>query len=210
MFPRVGGGLPRRDAILFFIVGAATVYVWAWFKARYPFVDSVQFGLSQSFDGPKEKEILKVTQTITQTTTVTASATVTAIATPTSHAILPIQDLPLTEVLAHAPGWTLYRNLYMSNGTLFLIADEKGRRRIPEIRMMVSTSMEATVAPENIAAREPTPFVMRVLSPQEAKTRWSSLTGDAKSLNRVWTVEGNTVRDFSFSILLPWSQHNWS
>jgi hypothetical protein len=82
----------------------------------------------------------------------------------------------------------------MSNGTLFIVADEAGRERIPEIRMMVSTSMEASVKPENIAAREPTPYVMRVISPEEAKTRWTSMTGDAKSLNRVWTVDGNTVR----------------
>jgi hypothetical protein len=49
-----------------------------------------------------------------------------------------------------------------------------------EIRTMVSTSMEATVQPENIAAREPTPYIQRVVSPQEAKTWQTSMTGDAK------------------------------
>jgi hypothetical protein len=94
------------------------------------------------------------------------------------------------DVLAHAPGWTLYRNLYMSNWTHFIVTDDKGRRRIPEIQMMVRTWMEATVQPENIAAKELTPHVMHVVSPQEAKTRWTSLTGDAKKLNLNWTVEG--------------------
>ena len=84
----------------------------------------------------------------------------------------------------------------MSNGTLFIVTDEKGLSRLPETRMMISTSMEATVDPENIAAREPTPYVMRAITPQEASERWSELTGDAKTLNRVWTVEGNTVSYF--------------
>jgi hypothetical protein len=185
--------------MVFFMVGAATVYVWAMFKARSPSIQSMHIDVSHSSGGRGRDE----SRTVFLTSTVTATTTVSAVATPTSHAILPHQDLPLTEVLAHAPGWTLYRNLYMSNGTLLIVTDDKGRRRIPEIRMMVSTSMEATVQPENIAGREPTPYVMRVISPQDAKTRWTSMTGDAKNLNRVWTVEGNTVSSLCAHLLNP-------
>ena len=136
------------------------------------------------------------THTVTATTTATTTANVGP--TVTSHAILPYDPLPTTEVLAHAPGWTLFRNLYMSNGTLFVVTDETGRKQLPEIRMMVSVSMEALATPENIAAREPNRFVMMTLSPDEAKARWTTMTGEGKGLNRVWTVEGNTVSSTCF------------
>ena len=138
--------------------------------------------------------------TITHTATTTATTTnANAGPTATSHAVLPYGPLPTTEVLAHAPGWTLFRNLYMSNGTLFIVTDENGRKQLPETRMMVSVSMEALATAENIAAREPNRFVMTTLSPDEAKARWTTMTAEGKGLNRVWTVEGNTVSKISLT-----------
>jgi hypothetical protein len=59
--------------------------------------------------------------------------------------------------------------------------------------MMVSTPLEAFASPENIAAREPTPSVMTVIHPQEARSRWTTINEEGERLNRLWTVEGNTV-----------------
>ncbi|KIM42075.1 hypothetical protein M413DRAFT_71332 [Hebeloma cylindrosporum] len=99
------------------------------------------------------------------------------------------------QLLAHAPGWTMFRNLYMSNGTIFIVADENSRKRFPEIRMITSTGLEAENTPENIAMREPTEENMRIITPQEAKARWVSIPSDRKANveNRVWSVEGNTL-----------------
>jgi hypothetical protein len=91
----------------------------------------------------------------------------------------------------------------MSNGTMFIVADEKGRQTFPEMRMITSTGLEAENTPENIAMREPTDENMRIITPQEAKARWVGVArgGRGKVENRVWTVEGNTVRGFHFSML---------
>ncbi|RDB25325.1 hypothetical protein Hypma_008050 [Hypsizygus marmoreus] len=100
--------------------------------------------------------------------------------------------LPQTSVTAHAPGWTLYRNLYMSNGTLFIVTSHPEDSEFPEIRMMTSTGLPAFNTPENIALREPTALDMDFLSPEQAKRRWG---GDPQNgqRNRIWTIEGNTL-----------------
>lgn len=99
-------------------------------------------------------------------------------------------ELPETTILSHAPGWTVFRNLYMSNGTLYVITSEP--HSFPAIRMMTSTGLAAENTPENIAAREPTARDMDFLTPTEARKRWG---GDPtkSERNRVWTVGGNTV-----------------
>ena len=117
--------------------------------------------------------------TVTETTTASAAA----IETPS----VANSNLPDTLILAHAPGWTLFRNLYMSNGTLFVVASESDRSSFPEVRMMASHPLVAYNTPENIAAREPSNFDMTFITPEEAKTRW----GD-----RILPVEGNTVSTY--------------
>ncbi len=94
-------------------------------------------------------------------------------------------NLPHTSIVHHAPGWTLFRNLYMSDGTLFLLSSN---RSFPEFRLMISSSLPAENTPENIALREPTSHHMDYITPSEAQRRWGGETN-----MRVWTVEGNTV-----------------
>ncbi|KZV95099.1 hypothetical protein EXIGLDRAFT_610959 [Exidia glandulosa HHB12029] len=91
-------------------------------------------------------------------------------------------SLPVTRLIAHAPGWTIFENLYMSNGTLFVLTDED-QSRWPQIRLMTSTGLPAENTPENIQAREPTKDNMDFLGPYEARKRWSG---------GVWGVEGTT------------------
>ncbi|KAK0451212.1 uncharacterized protein EV420DRAFT_1621866 [Desarmillaria tabescens] len=93
-------------------------------------------------------------------------------------------DLPHTSIVHHAPGWTLFRNLYMSNGTLFVLSSN---RSFPEFRLMISSGIHMVNTPENAALSEPTLQHMNYITPLEARKRW----GGTK--NRVWTVEGNTL-----------------
>ena len=123
-----------------------------------------------------------------------------------SCSILPryTENLPHTSIIAHAPGWTIFRNLYMSNGTLYILSSN---RSFPEFRLMTSTGLPAQRTPENIAAREPTPNNMDYLTPEEALTRWG---GDVEhgEKNRVWSVEGNTVSGslvYSVRLWLTWA-----
>lgn len=201
------GTLSRRDAFLL-LIGASSMHIWTLiFNAQGLNTDQsivINTHVSQQ-DALGEPFTTTAVVKVTETTLETITATVTELAAPTStsRALSPFDDLPPTDILAHAPGWTLFRNVYMSNGTLFIVADEAGRKKIPEIRMMTSTGLEAVNTPENIALREPTPDNMRIISPEEAKERWVFTTEDAKrpSFNRVWSVEGNTVCQFPFPYL---------
>ncbi|KAK0451216.1 uncharacterized protein EV420DRAFT_1561523 [Desarmillaria tabescens] len=104
----------------------------------------------------------------------------------TSMQLQPVHaNLPHTSIVHHAPGWTLFRNLYMSSGTLFILSSN---RSFPEFRLMTSSGLPAENTPENGALREPTSQHMDYITPLEAHQRWG---GEMK--NRVWTVEGNTL-----------------
>ena len=94
----------------------------------------------------------------------------------------PKDALPTTRLIKHAPGWTIFENLYMSGGTLFIVTDE--RDKWPATRMMTSSGDEAVNTPENIALREPKEKHMSFINPEAARKKW----GD-----RVWIVSGTSV-----------------
>lgn len=102
-----------------------------------------------------------------------------------------VHALPETGIIAHAPGWTLFSNLYMSNGTLFILTS-KPPSDFPEVRMMISPGLWAYNTPENIALREPTKSDMDFITPEAAQIRWGGNVNKGRR-NRVWSVEGNTV-----------------
>ena len=180
VFLRNSGLSGRRDAFLL-VIGAFFMHLCSLlFSQQTIFIDTYQ-----SPDEHNRQHT--VTNTEVQTRLVTVTETITAAAVPTetpSVSSVSYSTLPDTFVLAHAPGWTLFRNLYMSNGTLFVVASESDRSKFPEIRMMASHPMVAFNSPENIAAREPSKFDMSFITPEEAETRWG---------NRILPVEGNTV-----------------
>ena len=176
------GGLSRRDAFLL-LVGAFFMHICSFlFGQQTIFIDAHQSQVDHHHT-VTNTEFRTRRVTITQTTTAAAVASETP-----SDAYGHLSD---TSVLAHAPGWTLFRNLYMSNGTLFIVADELQRSKFPEIRLMASHPLPAFNTPENIAAREPSIFDMSFITPEEAKTRWG---------NRILSVEGNTVSTYHFHL----------
>lgn len=99
--------------------------------------------------------------------------------------------LPETTVASHAPGWTLFHNLYMSNGTLYVVSPHPPSS-FPALHFMTSTGLAAVNTPENIAARLPTAENLDFITPEMARLRWGgdSAHGD---INRVWSVQGNTL-----------------
>ena len=166
------GGLSRRDAILL-LIGAVFMHMCSiLFSQQTIFIDAHQSTVDRTLTST---EIRTRAFTVTQTTTATA-----AVETPS----VTYGNLPDTSILAHAPGWTLFRNLYMSNGTLYLVAGESERSKFPEIRMMASHPLPAFNTQENMAAREPSIFDMTFITPEEAQARWG---------NRILPIEGNTV-----------------
>ncbi|CAE6342091.1 unnamed protein product [Rhizoctonia solani] len=90
--------------------------------------------------------------------------------------------LPLTKLVKHGAGWTIFENIYMSNGTMYIISDDPSRW--PKRRMMIDTGITALNTPANIAAREPTEYDLDWISPKDAEARWGK---------RVWAVPDFTI-----------------
>lgn len=91
-------------------------------------------------------------------------------------------DAPgLTRLVAHQPGWTVFENLYLSNGTLWVVTDDASS--YPELRLMTSTGLPASSEPGNEEAREPTGEEIQFITPSKAAAKW----GD-----RIWEMEGVT------------------
>ncbi|KAF5368301.1 hypothetical protein D9757_010526 [Collybiopsis confluens] len=100
--------------------------------------------------------------------------------------------LPPTSILHHAPGYTIFRNLYMSNGTLYILSPAHEHETLPEISRMISTSIYSYNTQENIEGRKPTPYIMDYITPEIAQERWG---GDVEkgARNSVFSVSGSTV-----------------
>ncbi|KAJ6508701.1 hypothetical protein C8R45DRAFT_450444 [Mycena sanguinolenta] len=169
-----------RDAI-FFLVGATVMYfvsVFAPVMSRQTFINAVSLRTT----APDRLE----TGTLIHSTTAAAASEPSAVPISSITSLDSALDLPQTSIIAHAPGWTLFKNLYMSNSTFFIVSDSPSD--FPEIRFMTSNPLPAENNPENIALREPTADNMAILTSAEARHRWSD---DNKT--RVLSVEGNTV-----------------
>jgi len=125
-------------------------------------------------------------------------------------AVTPVDVLtaiPETEIVQHAPGWTVFKNLYMSNGTFYVVSD-KPRSEFPELLYILSVPIPALNTPENIQARLPTDQEMDFISTEDARWRWGPVGLGEK--NRIWPISGNTVSAFpagvsSHSFLSPGS-----
>jgi hypothetical protein len=105
-------------------------------------------------------------------------------------------DLPETTIDAHAPGWTVFRNLYMANGTLYVVSSRPASE-FPDIKYITSTGLAAENTPENIAARMPTEKELSFITPTQASHRWGPTRSQAQSMittrNRAFNVKGNTI-----------------
>ncbi|KAI0266733.1 hypothetical protein BC834DRAFT_873254 [Gloeopeniophorella convolvens] len=108
---------------------------------------------------------------------------------PAAHTPDVSRQMPFTELVSHAPGWTIFRNLYMADGTLFILTDDP--ESFPDIKFMTSTGLPALNTPESIAERMPTSRDMSFISPAEARRRWVGIEA-TKEPNRIYPVEGST------------------
>jgi hypothetical protein len=103
-----------------------------------------------------------------------------------------VSTLPHTQLLFHSPGWTLFRDAYLANGTLYIVTAD--RAAWPDRKFMTSTGLPGFNTPENIAARMPTDTEMAFITPDEANRRWGHPSNTRHGgRNKVWTLTGNTV-----------------
>src|SRR6266478_5498142 len=76
---------------------------------------------------------------------------------PSSPPSPPIPNLghqiPEPDLVSHAPRWTIFRNLYMADGTLFIVTSNP--ESFPSIDFMTSTGLPALDTPESVTERMP-------------------------------------------------------
>ncbi|KAF8328050.1 hypothetical protein F5887DRAFT_1143385 [Amanita rubescens] len=171
--------ITRRDAFLI-LFGAASMQVWSFL-----FNPALNNHMVITTDLTPDLSTATTTATI-PTPTVCSEKNI--LLDPLAGPPTALSSLPHTSIAAHAPGWTLFRDLYMSNGTLLIVSPSK--EDFPETRMMTSTGLSAENTPENIALREPTKETMDFLTPEQAQQRWGSKD---ESAYRVLSVKGNTI-----------------
>ncbi|KAJ7126989.1 hypothetical protein C8R44DRAFT_667873 [Mycena epipterygia] len=173
----------RRDAVLV-LVGASCFYIFSAFASQSSQNPSIIINTHSQYPSAGHT----VTQTVLSTTTVTEY-----VSPPQPTPAVPldlglVQNLPETSVVAHAPGWTIFQNLYMSGGALLLLTSDPSK--FPEHRLMTSTGLPGNLT--NDPERMSTSREMAFITPEEARTKWG---GDLSSggRNRVLTVEGTTL-----------------
>ncbi|KIJ51251.1 hypothetical protein M422DRAFT_223717 [Sphaerobolus stellatus SS14] len=82
--------------------------------------------------------------------------------------------LPTTQITVHVPGWTVFENLYLFNGTMFVVTDEP--KKIPDIKLLTSSgawnvTTNTAVPPKE---REPTDKDMQIITPRKAEEIFGS------------------------------------
>ncbi|KAH7883159.1 hypothetical protein F5I97DRAFT_1815379 [Phlebopus sp. FC_14] len=75
--------------------------------------------------------------------------------------------VPTSKIVAHVPGWTIFENLFVLNGTVFVVTDEPDS--IPERASMTSTAVRINNGPLAVASRFPTDRELRVVTTDEAR-----------------------------------------
>ncbi|KAG8967071.1 hypothetical protein FRC05_002285 [Tulasnella sp. 425] len=69
------------------------------------------------------------------------------------------EQMPLTDLVGHAPGFTILDNVYFLNGTLYIVRSDTKPGSFPEPRMMISNAGNLTLSIEDN---------MRIISEREA------------------------------------------
>ncbi|KAJ2925857.1 hypothetical protein H1R20_g11236, partial [Candolleomyces eurysporus] len=134
--------LSRRDAFLV-LLGASSMHLWSLLLRSVAPSSTEDFSAVTHLSQVNQlNQVNHVVETFTTTARFTATATVTQTAVQTQVVESsegwnyeeidkitggksdPTDPLPQSRLVAHAPGWTLVRNLYMSNDTLYIITPE--------------------------------------------------------------------------------------
>ncbi|KIJ51241.1 hypothetical protein M422DRAFT_158623 [Sphaerobolus stellatus SS14] len=72
--------------------------------------------------------------------------------------------MPRTEVIVHVPGWTILENLYLYNGTMYIVTDDP--KKIPDRANLTSAGVFGD-RPES--ERAPTDQHMQIVTPEKAR-----------------------------------------
>ncbi|KAI9465699.1 hypothetical protein BJY52DRAFT_1242022 [Lactarius psammicola] len=92
--------------------------------------------------------------------------------------------VPRTQIITHAPGWTMFDKMYILNGTVYLVSDEP--ETFPDRKFMTSVGININNGPEMVAARKPTDKDMRIISTCRSEEAFG--TGATRVQGVTWLV----------------------
>ena len=177
-----------RDAILI-LLGAASMHLYSSFLPQVPEPSSINF--KPLYDIPRPAPTVLDSWHPPPQRNPPAPPSPPSPPLPPQSPIPNLEhEIPQTELVSHAPGWSIFRNLYMADGTLFIVTSDP--ESFPSIDLITSTGLPAEATPESIAERMPTDRDMAIITPQEAHQRWGAQS--MMDLNNIFPVEGSTVR----------------
>ncbi|KAG8221357.1 hypothetical protein J3R82DRAFT_1529 [Butyriboletus roseoflavus] len=78
----------------------------------------------------------------------------------------PSNQVPSTTIVSHVPGWTIFDNLFLLNGTVFIVTGDQ--KSVPDRKSITSTGVRIDNDAESVAARIPTDRELRVITLDEA------------------------------------------
>ncbi|KIJ51221.1 hypothetical protein M422DRAFT_26647 [Sphaerobolus stellatus SS14] len=81
-------------------------------------------------------------------------------------------QLPTTDIIVHVPGWTVFENLYLFNGTIYIVTNEP--QNIPDRMLLTSSGAWIFNEPKDVAERTPTDADMQIITPEKAKEVFGS------------------------------------
>ncbi|KAG8221356.1 hypothetical protein J3R82DRAFT_1528 [Butyriboletus roseoflavus] len=79
----------------------------------------------------------------------------------------PSLEVPSTTVVSHVPGWTIFDNLFLLNGTVFVVTDDP--ESVPDPKTITSKGINILNGPEAVASRLPTDREFRIITTYEAQ-----------------------------------------
>lgn len=80
--------------------------------------------------------------------------------------LFPRSSFPTTKILLPVAGFNLFDRLYLKNGVVYIVVEDKRVPSIPELKTLFSKSLLPT--PENVKERLPTDKEIRIINADEA------------------------------------------
>jgi hypothetical protein len=126
--------------------------------------------------------------------------------------------MPTTEIRVHVPGeycnsirvevlnvlqgWTVFDNLYLFNGTLFIVTDEP--QQVPDRMLITSSGVALSNGPADVASRTPTDEDMQIISSAKAAEIFGSYASrmDGTSVSQVSHFSGNVINQSFFQFIV--------
>ncbi|KIO18416.1 hypothetical protein M407DRAFT_31920 [Tulasnella calospora MUT 4182] len=97
------------------------------------------------------------------------------------------EGMPLTDLVAHAPGFTILDNVYSLNGTLYIVRSDTKPGSFPEVRTMISNAGNPSLSLDDN---------MRIISERQALALFGSQASRVEGATFLCNDEESVISDY--------------